>query len=347
MFRRRPTPYARIAAALLATTLLAVAALSLGACGDDEADQVVFMAGFRPQANLPFVAAYVADAKGYYEDEGLEVDIQHSPGGAQHIDLLESGDVDFTTATAAGLVGRRSARLDNGGELPLKAVALFGQRGDRGYVVSRGSQIEEPSDFAGQTIGRTSFAPPPELLAMLASAGLTEDDVTMERVGFGEIDRFLVGEIDIYPVFLNNEPDTLRRDGQDIVVIDPADFDIPTLGLVMLARDETVADADLTERFLRATLRGAIYAQQHVDEAIDITVTFDPDLDIDHQSFLLETELRNAERPDGIGRGTVEQWQALIDLLELYESLETAVAVEDLFDGSIVDGIYDRGELDD
>jgi ABC-type nitrate/sulfonate/bicarbonate transport system substrate-binding protein len=181
---------------------------------------------------------------------------------------------------------------------------------------------------------------------MLASAGLTRDDVTLERVGFGEIDRFLVGEIDVYPVFLNNEPDTLRRDGQDVVVIDPADFGIPTLGLVLLARDETVEDADLTERFLRATLRGAIYARDHVDEAIDITLTIDPDLDADHQSFLLETELTNAARPDGIGRGTVEQWQALIDLLEEYESLEAAVSVEDLFDGSIVDGIYDRGELE-
>ena len=107
-----------------------------------------------------------------------------------------------------------------------------------------------------------------------------------------------------------------------------------------------VADTDLTTRFLRATIRGAIYASEHVDEAIEITLTYDPDLDADHQSFLLETELTNAARLDGIGRGTVEQWQALIDLLEEYESLEAAVAVEDLFDGSIVDGIYDRGELD-
>jgi len=326
--------------------LLAAAMLLLSACGSEDDDSVVFMAGFRPQANLPFVAVYVANAKGYYADEGLEVEIQHSPGGAEHVDLLESGDVDFTTATASGLIGRRSARLDNGGELELKAVALFGQRGDRGYVVSRGSQIEEPGDLAGRTIGRTSPAPPPELLAMLATAGLSPDQVIFERVRFGEIDRFLVGEIDAYPVFLNNEPDTLRRDGQDVVVIDPADFGIPTLGLVMLARDETAADTDLTARFLRATLRGAMFARDHVDEAIEITLTVDPELDADHQSFLLETELANAARPDGIGRGTVEQWQALIDLLEQYESLEASVAVGDLFDGSIVDGIYDRGELE-
>jgi NitT/TauT family transport system substrate-binding protein len=331
----------------LALLAVALAALSvLLSCSDDDGDHVVFMAGFQPQASLPFVAVYVAQANGYYEDEGLTVDIQHSPGGAEHVDLLEGGDVDFTTATASGFIGRRSARLANGGELPLKAIALFGQRGDRGYVVNRGSGIEGPADFAGHVVGRTSSAPPPELLAMLASVGLTEDDVTLERVGFNDIDRFLLGEIDVYPVFVNNEPDTLRRQGQDVLVIDPADFGIPTLGLVLLARDETIEDTDLTTRFLRATLRGALYAREHVDEAVEITRTYDPELDVDHQSFLLETELRNAERQDGLGRGTVEQWQALVDLLNEYESLEVPVAVEDLFDGSIVDGLYERNELD-
>ena len=320
--------------------------LALVACGDDKSDSVVFMAGFRPQANLPFVAVYVADARGYYDDEGLDVEIQHSPGGAEHFDLLEAGEVDFTTGTASGFIGRRSARLGNGGEIDVKAIALFGQRGDRGYVVLRGSMIQTPADFAGMTIGRTSPAPPPETLAMLAAVGLTEDDVAFERVRFGEIDRFLVGEIDVYPVFLNNEPDTLRRDGQDVLVIDPADFGIPTLGLALFARNETIADTDLTTRFLRATIRGAIYASENLDEAVEITRSFDETLDVDHQSFLLETELANAARPDGIGRGTVEQWQALIDLLDQYESLEVPVAAADLFDGSIVDGIYDRGELD-
>ncbi len=337
------TPRWRLGSLVVAA--VAGAALFLVACDGDETDTIVFMPGFRPQANLPFVAAYVADARGFYEEEGLEVEIRHSPGGAEHFDLLEAGDVDFTTGTASGFIGRRSARLGNGGELDVKAVSLFGQRGDRGYVVSRGSQIEGPADFAGMTIGRTSPAPPPELLAMLATVGLSEDDVTFERVRFGEIDRFLVGEIDVYPVFVNNEPDTLRRDGQDVIVIDPADFGIPTLGLAIFATNETIADTDLTTRFLRATLRGAIFASENVDEAVEITLTFDESLDADHQSFLLETELVNAARPDGIGRGTVEQWQALVDLLDQYESLEVPVAAEDLFDGAIVDGIYERGEL--
>ena len=106
-------------AALAAGAICAVALLAAAACGDDpdEApDKVVFMAGFKPQANLPFVAAYVAQEKGYFAEQGLDVEIRHAPRGG-HLQLLLSGDVDFTTAAAsvcaqaAGRAGRPDRRL--------------------------------------------------------------------------------------------------------------------------------------------------------------------------------------------------------------------------------------------
>ena len=42
--------------------------------------QMTFMAGYQPQANLPFVGVYVAQEKGFFADENLEVTIEHSPG---------------------------------------------------------------------------------------------------------------------------------------------------------------------------------------------------------------------------------------------------------------------------
>ena len=59
--------------------------LNFGCKNDPE--QVVFMAGFRAQANLPFVAAYVAKEKGYFSQQGLNVDIKHASTG-EHLKLL-------------------------------------------------------------------------------------------------------------------------------------------------------------------------------------------------------------------------------------------------------------------
>jgi ABC-type nitrate/sulfonate/bicarbonate transport system substrate-binding protein len=325
---------------------LALLAALILACGDDR-DEVVFMAGFRPQASLPFVAVYVADAQGFYDDEELAVEIRHSPGGAEHVDLLEAREVDFTTATAPGLLGRKGSRDSRNRDLPIRAVALFGQRGDRGYVVATGSGIASPTDFEGATIGNTSSQPAPELLALLAGAGLTTDDVEIVRVGFSDLDRFLTGEIGVYPVFINNEPDTLRRQGVDVLVLDPDALGVPTLGLTLVTHEELIAEEpELVARFLRATLRGALYAAEHIDEAVEITLRFAPDADPDHQSFLLETDLRSAERPDGIGRGTIEQWQPVAELLREFGSLEAAVNVAEIYDPSIVERIYASGALD-
>ena len=89
--------------------LIAIAALLIvgaAACAQPEPEKVVFMAGYKPQANLPFAAAYIAQEKGYFEEQGLDVEIRHASSG-EHLQLLMSGDVDFTTADAASVLKRR------------------------------------------------------------------------------------------------------------------------------------------------------------------------------------------------------------------------------------------------
>ncbi len=331
--------------ALLTLPLLApLLALLAVACGDDEAApagglaeprKITFMAGFRPQANLPFVAAYVALDQGYFADEGLDVVIRHSPSGG-HLQLLLEGEVDFTTGTAARVIQRRAEQL------PVRAVALFGQRGDQGYVVRADSGIRGPADFEGRSVGFRSGIVPPELKAMLASVGLSEDDVNLQGVPF-DVRPFIGGAVDVYPVFLNNEPDTIRREGLEIDVIDPHDFGVPTLGLTFLTLEQTVTDEpELVERFLRAALRGVEYASGHIDEAVEVTLRYAEGADPAHQRFLLETELANAQRDDGIGRASRAQWEALEALLRRFEVIEMEVDVSLAFDGSFVDALYDE-----
>ena len=321
-------------------TALAALALTAAACGggsDAGAREVTFMAGFRPQANLPFVAAYVADANGYFEQEGLAVTIRHSAGADEHIKLLLEGDVAFTTGTAA-----QSLRQHAQG-LPLRAIALFGQRGDQGFVTRAGSGIRSPADFRGRTVGFKAGVVPAELHALLASAGLSVEDVHLQAVGF-DPRVFIEGQVDVYPVFLNNEPDTIRRAGVEINVIDPHEFGVPTLGVVYLAREKTVTDdPELVERFLRATLRGAAWAREHPREAVEITLTFAEGASADHQRFLLETDLRNAHREDGMGRSTPEQWEALAGVLLRHGVLESPVDAAAVFDGGAVERIYADG----
>lgn len=300
--------------------------------------KLVFMAGFRPQANLPFVAVYLAQAKGYFAQEGLEVDIRHATQG-EHLNLLLAKEVQFTTATGPQVLRRRES------DLPLRAIALFGQRGDQGYVVRTDSGINTPADLKGRAIGFKSGVVPAELKGLLKSAGLAESDVRLREVG-NDPREFVAGTVDVYPVFLSNEPDTLRRIGAAIRVIDPADYGVPTLGLTYIAHADTVQqDGDLVQRFLRATMRGALYARDHVDEGVQATLTYAPGADPAHERFLLETDLRAAARADGVGRADLAQWQRLEATLREFGVTKKSVDVTTAWDGSFIDALYREGTL--
>jgi len=321
-------------------TLVATESATTAPTETPEPRQITFMAGFRPQANLPFVAVYVAEAQGFFADEGLEVNIQHSSGQDEHLKLLLDGQIAFTTGTAAQVIRRR---VD---ELPVRAIALFGQRGDQGFIARADSGIDGPADFAGHTVGFKAGVVPAELHALLATVGLTVDDVELVAVGF-DPRAFIERQVDIYPVFLNNEPDTVRRAGVDINVIDPDAFGVPTLGLTYLATEATIAnDPELVERFLRATLRAVAFIEDNLDAAVEATLVYADGADPEHQRFLLETDLAAAQRSDGIGRSDPEQWQALVDLLIQFEVIEQPTDVNEAFIASFVDALYESGALD-
>lgn len=351
----RTSPFTR-----LATLLVALAAAALVACSADEAPaaptaaataatstatpkpaaaRVTFMAGFRPQANLPFVAAYVAKEKGFFADENLDVEIRHSSGADEHLKFLLEGSVQFTTGTAAQALRRSSDGL------PVVAVALYGQRGDQGYVARADSGIKTPKDLKGRTVGFKSGVVPAELDGMLATAGLKREDVKLVSVGF-DVRAFIEKQVEVYPVFLNNEPFAVRKAGVEINVLDPADFGVPTLGLTTLVNRETLAkDPALVERYLRATLRAVAWTQAHPDEAVQAVLKYAPGADVAQQRFLLDEDLKAAHRADGIGRSSKDQWQALADTLVKYQVLPKAPDVTQVFDNRLVDGLYTRGEI--
>jgi ABC-type nitrate/sulfonate/bicarbonate transport system substrate-binding protein len=317
---------------------MAVIATSLAGCGTEK---VTFMAGFKPQANLPFVAAYVAQEKGYFSEQGLEVEIRHSTG--QHLQLLMSGDVDITTADASSVLKRRADP-----ELPIVAFALFGQRGQQGFAVLDESGIQSPKDWEGKTFGyKTSV--PPGYLAMLEAGDVDRSKIEEVRVGFDP--RILTeGKVDILAVFKSNEPDTLRRLGFEVTVFDAADLAVPTLGLTYITRDELLeTDPDTLERFLKATMKGLKFAFDDIEAALDIVLLYAENEDRDHMRNMLLTEKADAVSPltdeKGLGWMTEAQWQAFHDSLLEYNALPNAVDVGSAFTLSLLDKVYDEGEL--
>jgi ABC-type nitrate/sulfonate/bicarbonate transport system substrate-binding protein len=339
------THRARVVAVLLLTLLTAVVTAACGITIERPPPPprtFHFMAGYKPQANLPFVGAYVAQQKGYFAAQGLDVQITHATGQGEHLKLLLQGSVDVTTGDADSVLNRRSD------DLPVVAIALIGQRGQRAFAVQDSSEIRSPKDFEGKTVGYKVYQTP-DYLAMLALSGVDRTRIQEVPVGFDP--RLLAaGKVDVYPVFESNEPETLRRLGVPTRLFRPSDFGVPTLGLTYLTRQQLV-DEDRTalERFLKATLRGIQDAREDPEAATDIVMQFAPNEDRDHQLAMLRVELDMADGPvarqRGTGWATLDQWQAFHDSLLAHGGLSKAVAVETVFTDSILKAVYRDAEL--
>jgi len=333
---------------LILCSMLAALAASLSvACSNDESDDVLtmtYMAGFVAQANLPFVAVYVAEDQGFFADENLEVEIQHAGFTGAHKGLVLSGEVDITTLPASEML---QIRANTGA--PYVAVMLFGQRGDFGYAVLNSSGISSPADFAGRDVGFKGIVQA-EFHAMLAAHGLTTGDMNMIDVGFNPV-VLVEQQVEVYPVFLSNEPDTLTRKlNQEITVFEAADDGVPTLGVVYLVGEEFLEDEtnrEKLERFLRATVRAFEFAVDDPAAAIESTAKFlaeDPEPDLEHERFILDTEIENAlsdlTRANGVGWFTQQQFRALTDVLLEYGALDNDIDLEAALDRSFLEDIH-------
>jgi ABC-type nitrate/sulfonate/bicarbonate transport system substrate-binding protein len=299
---------------------------------------MTFMPGYKPQANLPFVGAYVAQEKGFFAQEGLDVTITHSPGHGEHLQLLAAGEVHVTTQDAAVLLKRRS---DPG--LPLVSIALIGQRGQQAFAALTTSGLQTPKDWEGHLVGFKG-TPPPDLFALLEAVDADLALVELVNVGFDP--RVLTeGQVDVYPVYKSNEPFLIRSWGYDLILWDAADYGVPTLGLTYVTSDQILEEKpDMLVHFLRATLQGIEYASENIDDAIEIVLKYTgPETDPEHMRFMLEAELldaySNATEGKGIGWQTREQWQALSDLL-IESGVMHPMDVNLAFTNELLDQIY-------
>lgn len=313
-----------------------------GKNGQEPMKALVFMAGFKPQANLPFVAAYVAQAKGYFRKQGLNVDIRHASSG-EHLKLLLAGDVHVTTADAGSVLRRRSDP-----DVPIRAIALFGQKGQQAFAVLEKSGMKTLKDWEGKTFGY-KVSIPPEYLALLKQAGVNRSRITEVQVGFDP--RILSeGKVDILAVFKSNEPNLLAKLGVPTRIFDPADFGVPTLGLTYIVTTEYIAkEPQALEGFVKATLKALEFIQANEEETLDIVMRFAPHEDREHMRFMLRAELRDARSPttdaNGLGWMTDAQWKAIYDQLIEFQALPRPFNYRTAYDTRFLERVYRKGKL--
>ena len=313
---------------------------------NDKKDKIVFMAGFKPQANLPFAGVYVAQEMGFFAEENLEVEIKHSVTGGT-LSLLASNEIDITTSDAANLVKTVSDH-----DVPLNAFALIGQVGQQAFVSLEKTNINSPKDWEGKVFGYKG-SPPPEYLAILKSNGIERKNIKEVRVGYNPV-VLTNGDVDILAVFRSNEPNIIESKlGYPVKIWSPSDYNLPVLGLTYVAHSNTINNrSDEITRFLRAVIKALYFIVDNEEQSIEMIMKYAKNEDKSHQIYMLRSEIKDAWSPitkeNGLGWMTNNQWDSFYNYLYEFGILTKGIDVNKVYTDSILHKVYndDDNKLD-
>jgi NitT/TauT family transport system substrate-binding protein len=148
--------------------------------------------------------------------------------------------------------------------------------GDYPVAVAAGSEqnLTNPADMAGKRIGLPGLygANYIGLRALLSYAGLQEADVTLDSIGFNQVEALATGQSEMVVVYAANEPIQLRARGYDIDVINVADY-VHLIGNGLITNETTLAqNPELVRAMVGAFTRGIASAAANPEEAYQISL---------------------------------------------------------------------------
>lgn len=214
------------------------------------AEKVTYL--FPAPATLPAFAPFqLAKYKGYYADEGLEVDFLVGKGGADVAKQVAVGNVDL----GGGIGDTPIITRANG--LKVQGVALLGGQALTQVVVRKDANIASPADLKGRSIGVMSFKDTTfyNLLGVLKSVGLSQQDASVQALGPGGLIKLMIsGDIQAF----SGVPEwtvAVQGAGIDVDVWNINDI-YPAMAQAIFASDSTIKDRpEAVSGFVKATLR--------------------------------------------------------------------------------------------
>ncbi|MBL8583792.1 MAG: ABC transporter substrate-binding protein [Rhizobiaceae bacterium] len=203
--------------------------------------------------------------KGFYADEGIELEIVTPPTVADTMKFLGTGRAQVAFTTVMDVIFAREQQA------PVTAIARYGRGNNWGILSAEGSPLTV-AELKGKTIGIYNDAwTKAQLTMMLADAGLTLDDVTTVAAADDTVPLLLQKKVDAITGITNAEGTGMfTTGGQKPEFIAATDHGVPNTPIFMLAGNDEwlTANPDLAKAFLRATKKSIEYAVAHPDEAV-------------------------------------------------------------------------------
>ena len=283
--------------------------------------------------NIQYAPFYVAVDKGYFKKEGIELEFDYS-FETDGVALVGAGELPFAVASGEQVLLARAQ------ELPVVYAFAWYQQFPISVISTPEMNIKKPADLRGKTIGLPGLfgATYIGLDALLFSAGLKPADVTLEPIGFNQVEAFSTGKNNIVVGYTGNEPVQLQAQGLKLTELRVSDYVQLTANGIISSEKTITEEPDLVRALARALAHGIEDTIANPDEAYQISTKFvdnlaDMDKDVQMQILKTTIELWKAEK---IGYSNPQAWENMNDLLVKMELIPSPVDLTKAFTNEFI-----------
>lgn len=257
--------------AMLLTAVLAFGAVGCGgsepAAENNDLEDFSIVLDWYPNAIHSFL--YVAQEKGYFAEEGLNLVVNFPANTNDGISLPAAGKADL------GMYYLQDAILTAVEEdVPIVSVGAVAQESLNVVISLKESGIDGAEDLEGKKIGYAGTVLSEEQIkSMLEHVGLEVDSCEFVDVGFDLLTATTTGQVDAtIGNMVNHEVPQLEEEGIEINYFFPTDFGVPEVyELVFLAGQDAVDNnPEKLQKFLRAAKKGFEFTKENPEEALQI-----------------------------------------------------------------------------
>lgn len=252
-------------------SMMLVCIMLLSGCGtsnnNNDLKELDVVLDWYPNALHTFM--YVAIEKGYYEDEGLQVNIRFPSNSNDAMSLVAAGQADIGLYYQQDVIQARTEQ-----DVPVKSIGAVVQ-GPLNIVLSlEEKNITTAEDLVGKTIGYAGTELSEALIrSIMTNVGADYNDVTMIDVGFDLMSSMTTGNVDAtIGCLVNHEVPQMEEEGFSVNWFGLDDYGVPSYYEgVFLANDKAIEnDSETLKAFLRASAKGFAYMKADPEAALQI-----------------------------------------------------------------------------
>ncbi|AGK53414.1 ABC transporter substrate-binding protein [Bacillus sp. 1NLA3E] len=277
---------------------------------------------------------YVAQEKGYFKEEGVNVHIKYPANPTDPLNLAAAGKIDVGFYYQPDVIMARANE-----NVPVKSIGAI-VRSPLNHVVFLDEQpIKSPKDLEGKTVGYPGIPLNEALLkTMVEKDGGDSSKVKLVDVGFDLVSSVASKKSDaVIGAYINHEVPVLKDKGYNVRYFNPTDYGVPNYyELVAVTGDQTwKKDQDSIKAFWRAATKGYEFMKNNPDEALQILLKNQDEanypLDEKVEKESIKVLLPKMESEAGFGSQTEKSWQETANWLKKSGLIKKSPAVDDMF----------------